>query len=172
MNKNLYPWNGKNPKLAENVYVAPGACIIGDVEIGEQSSVFFNAVLRGDIASIRIGERTNIQDNATIHLSSDRGVVIGNDVTIGHNAVVHACTIEDGVTIGMGAIIMDGARIRKHSIVGAGCVVTAEKDFPENSLILGLPARFVRELTLEEIQNNLKNAKSYVELIQKEKNNV
>lgn len=172
MKENLILWNDQFPTLSSHVFVAKGARIIGRVEIGEYSSVFYNAVLRGDIASIKIGKRTNIQDNATVHLSSDRGVIIGDDVTIGHNAVVHACIIESGSTIGMGAIIMDGARIRKNSIVGAGSVVTAEKDFPENSLILGTPARFIRELTSEEIQASQKNAASYVELIKNQVENV
>lgn len=166
MKNSIYSWNGQSPKLSESVFVAPGARIIGNVEIGENSSVFYNAVLRGDIAAIKIGKRTNIQDNVTIHLSTGCDVIIGNDVTIGHNAVIHACTIEDGVTIGMGAVIMDGAHIRKNSIVGAGSVVTAEKDFPENSLILGLPAHFSRELTKEEVQSSLDNAQAYVDLIQ------
>lgn len=171
MKENLFSFNGISPEIAEDVFIAPGAKIIGDVVIGKESSVYYNAVIRGDIASVRIGEKTNIQDNVTIHLSQGRGVVIGNHVSIGHNAVVHACIIEDCSTIGMGAVVMDGARIRKHSIVGAGSIVTAGKDFPEYSLILGTPARYVRELTAEEVQGIVENAESYVALIAKQSGN-
>jgi carbonic anhydrase/acetyltransferase-like protein (isoleucine patch superfamily) len=124
---------------------------VGDVTIGNDSSVFYNAVLRADLASIVIGERTNIQDNVSVHLSLDEGVVIGNEVTVGHNAILHACTIEDNVLIGMGAIVMDGAHIKKNCVVGAGSIVTQGKEFPENSLIVGTPAHVIRELTEDEI---------------------
>lgn len=156
---------GKTPELASDVFIAPGARIVGDVKIGRRSSVFYNAVIRADIASVRIGDRTNIQDNATIHLSSGIDTEIGDDVTVGHNAVLHSCIVESGSTIGMGAIIMDGAKIRKDSIVGAGTLVPAGKEFPERALILGMPARFVRELSEEEIWEAHENTARYVRLI-------
>lgn len=159
----VIPFNGKIPVVAGSAFIAPGAFVIGDVVIGEQSSIYFGAVVRGDLNFIRIGDRTNIQDNVTVHLSHAFGVTIGNDVTVGHNAVLHGCTIEDGCTIGMGAIVMDGAVICKNSIVGAGSVVTAGKEYPEGSLIFGTPAALVRELTLEEIANSHKNTEHYVE---------
>ena len=140
----IVEYKGKRPVIGERVFVAEGACLVGDVTIGNDSSVFYNAVLRADLSSIVVGERTNIQDNVSVHLSLDEGVVIGNEVTVGHNAILHACTIDDNVLIGMGAIVMDGAHIKKNCVVGAGAIVTQGKEFPENSLVVGSPARVVR----------------------------
>jgi len=162
MSFSLISFNGKVPKLGKKVYLADGVRLIGDIEIGDDSSVFFNAVLRADISFIRIGSRTNIQDNVTIHLSHIKGVEIGNDVTIGHNAILHACTIEDHCLIGMGAIVMDGAIIRKNSVVAAGALVTPDKEYPEGSLIIGAPARIGRSLTVEEMEMNARDAANYV----------
>src|SRR5574344_141714 len=162
MSFSVISFNGKVPKLGKKVYLADGVRLIGDIEIGDDSSVFFNAVLRVDISSIRIGSRTNIQDNVTIHLSHIKGVEIGNDVTIGHNAILHACTIEDHCLIGMGAIVMDGAIIRKNSVVAAGALVTPDKEYPEGSLIIGAPARIGRSLTVEEMEMNARDAANYV----------
>jgi gamma-carbonic anhydrase len=162
MSFSLISFNGKVPKLGKKVYLADGVRLIGDIEIGDDSSVFFNAVLRADISSIRIGSRTNIQDNVTIHLSHIKGIEIGNDVTIGHNAILHACTIEDHCLIGMGAIVMDGAIIRKNSVVAAGALVTPDKEYPEGSLIIGAPARIGRSLTVEEMEMNARDAANYV----------
>ena len=155
-------YKGKRPVIGERVFLAEGSRLIGDVTIGNDSSVFYNAVLRADLASIVVGERTNIQDNVTVHLSLDEGVVIGNEVTVGHNAVLHACTIDDNVLIGMGAIVMDGAHIKKNSIVGAGAIVTQGKEFPEGSLILGSPAHVVRELTEDEIRKAHEGVEHYI----------
>ncbi len=160
----LIALDGKTPRLGSRVFVAEGAILVGDVEVGDDSSVFYNAVLRGDLAPIRIGCRTNIQDNVTIHVSTDVPAVIGNEVTVGHNAVLHACTIDDNVMVGMGAIVMDGAHIKKNCIVGAGAVVTQGKEFPENSLVLGAPAHVVRELTTEEIEGVRGGVERYVEI--------
>jgi carbonic anhydrase/acetyltransferase-like protein (isoleucine patch superfamily) len=162
MKNQIFPFAGNQPKIGARVLIAPGACIIGRVTLGDDVSVFPNVVLRGDINSIVIGNRTNIQDNATVHLADGFGVVVGENVTIGHNAVVHACTIESCCTIGMGAIVMDGAIIRKNSIVGAGSLVTGGSDFPEGSLILGSPAKVKRPLTATEIAGNLTAAGKYV----------
>ena len=156
--------DGMSPRLGERVFVADGAFLVGDVELGDDSSVFYGAVLRGDLAPIRVGMRTNIQDNVTVHVSTDVPAVIGNEVTVGHNAVLHACTIDDNVMVGMGAIVMDGAHIKKNCIVGAGAVVTQGKEFPENSLVLGAPAHVVRELTTEEIEGVRGGVERYVEI--------
>lgn len=155
-------YKGKRPVIGERVFLAEGARLIGDVTIGNDSSVFYNAVLRADLSSIVVGERTNIQDNVSVHLSLDEGVVIGNEVTVGHNAVLHACTIDDNVLIGMGAIVMDGAHIKKNCIVGAGAIVTQGKEFPEGSLILGSPAHVVRELTEDEIRKAHEGVEHYI----------
>jgi carbonic anhydrase/acetyltransferase-like protein (isoleucine patch superfamily) len=160
----LINYKEKMPKIGERVFIAEGARIIGDVEIGDDSSVFYNAVLRADLAEIRIGKRSNIQDNVTVHLSTDVGVHIGDDVIVGHNAVLHACTVDDRVLVGMGAIIMDGAHIQPDSIVGAGALVTQDKEFPARSLIVGSPAHVVRELSETEIRKAHENALHYLQI--------
>ena len=158
------PFRGSRPKLAERVFLANGAHIIGDVEIGSDSSIWFNTVVRGDVNTIRIGARTNVQDNTTVHVTSQTGPCrIGDDVTIGHNAIIHACTIEDRCLIGMGAVILDSARIQAGSIVGAGALVTQGKTFPPGSLIIGSPAKAVRQLTPEEQAGLLDSAQHYIE---------
>ncbi len=170
----IIKFKGKKPQIAKRVFCAKGAKIIGDVEIGADSSIWFNCVLRGDVNSIKIGKRSNIQDLTTIHVWHktfdskgavvDHGfpVVIGNDVTIGHNCVIHACELKDRVLVGMNAVVMDGAVIGEDSIVGAGSVVTKGKEFPPRSLILGNPAKLVRELRTEEIALILESAQNYV----------
>lgn len=160
----LIALDGKTPRLGSRVLVADGAVLVGDVELEDDSSVFYNAVLRGDLAPIRIGKRTNIQDNVTVHVSTGMGVVVGDEVTVGHNAVLHACTIDDNVMVGMGAIVMDGAHIKKNCIVGAGAIVTQGREFPENSLVLGAPAHVVRELTTEELEGVRGGVERYVEI--------
>lgn len=158
----LIEFKGKKPILGERVFIAEGAKVIGDVEIGDDSSVFYNAVIRADLAEIRIGKRTNIQDNVTVHLSTGVGVRVGDDVTVGHNAILHACDVDDHVLIGMGAILMDGAHIKSDCVVAAGAVVTQNKEFPERSLIVGAPAHVVRELTEDEIRKFHENAEHYL----------
>jgi len=150
---NLIKYKGKSPVLGERVFVAEGACLVGDVSVGDDSSVFYNAVLRGDLAEIKIGKRTNIQDNVTVHVSTGVGVCIGDEVTVGHGAILHACTIDDNVLVGMGAIVMDGAHIKKNCIVGAGALVTQGKEFPEGSLVMGSPAHVIRALTIDEMKS-------------------
>ena len=127
----LIEYKGKKPVVGERVFIADGAKVIGDVEIGDDSSVFYNAVIRADLAEIRIGKRTNIQDNVTIHLSTDVGVHVGDNVTVGHNAILHACDIDDNVLVGMGAILMDGVHIKSNSVVAAGAIVTQGKYGPK-----------------------------------------
>lgn len=151
-------------KIDPSVYTAPGAHIVGNVTIGAGSSVWYNTVIRADEAPIIIGNNTNIQDLVTVHVGTDIPTVIGDGVTVGHNAIVHGCTVEDNVIVGMGAILLNGSHIRRNSIVGAGALVTQGKDFPERSLILGSPAKVVRALTPEEIEGIRRNAEVYVKL--------
>lgn len=150
--------------IDSNVFIAPGAQIIGDVSIKSGSSVWYNAVLRGDEGAICIGSNTNIQDLVMVHVSKNAPTAIGDNVTIGHGAIIHGCTVEDNVLIGMGSIILDRARIGKNSIVGAGSLVTQGKCFPEGSLILGSPAKVKRPLTAEEIEKVQNSAKNYAAL--------
>jgi len=160
----IISYKGIVPKVKEAIFIAEGARIIGNVKLSLNSSIWFNAVLRADIAPIIIGEETNIQDNVTIHVEADIPAIIGNRVTIGHNAIIHACKIEDNVLIGMGAIILNGAHISKNSIIAAGAVVTENKFIPENSLAMGVPARVVRELTKEEVEQINLSAIHYLEV--------
>ena len=150
------------PSIDPSAYVAPGVQLIGDVSIGEQSSVWYGSVLRADINRITIGKRSNLQDGTIVHLSDDYGVVIGDDVTIGHRALIHACTVLDGVLVGMGAIIMDGAVIGEGSTIGAGALVLAGTQVPPNSLVLGSPAKVVRELDATEKTEGARLAAKYV----------
>jgi len=159
----VIPYGDKTPDLGANVFVASGARLIGDLVIGEDSSIWFNTVVRADVHYIRIGARTNIQDNSTVHVTSGRyPCIIGNDVTVGHNALLHACTVEDFCLIGMGAIILDAAVIGRESLVGAGALVTSGKTFPPRSLIMGSPARVVRTLTDKEVEGLHESAANYV----------
>jgi carbonic anhydrase/acetyltransferase-like protein (isoleucine patch superfamily) len=150
------------PTVADDAYVAPSADVIGSVELGSQSSVWFGAVLRGDNDRIVIGARTNIQDNTVIHVDAGAPVIIGNDVSVGHSAVIHGCTIGDNTLIGNGAVILDFAKIGADSLVGANALVTERKTFPPRSLILGSPAKAVRELSDEELQLLRANVQSYL----------
>lgn len=148
----------------ESVFIAPGAVVIGAVDLAEQSSIWFGSVLRGDINRIIIGAQSNVQDGSVLHVSDDHACVLGERVTVGHRAVVHACTVEDEVLVGMGAIILDGARIGARSIVAAGALVPKNMQVPEGSLVIGSPAKVLRTLTLEEQAANQKLALKYVEL--------
>lgn len=158
------------PKMKERVWIAPSADVIGRVEIGEDASIWFGCVVRGDVHHIKIGDRSNIQDLSMVHVthhkkadeSDGHPTIIGNDVTVGHRVMLHGCTIEDACLIGMSATILDGALIGKESIVGAGALVTKNKVFPPRSLIMGSPAKVVRELTDEEVAELYASAKRYV----------
>ena len=159
------------PKLEKNAWIAEGASVIGRVTMGEDSAVWFGCVVRGDVHKIRIGDRTNIQDLTMIHvthyknpdMSDGHPTIIGNDVTVGHRVMLHGCTIEDACLIGMNCTILDGAVIGKESIVGAGALVTGGKKFPPRSLIIGSPAKVVRQLTDEEVEELYASARRYVE---------
>ena len=135
------------PRIPASAFVAPGAVVTGDVTLGEETSIWYQAVLRGDINSIRIGAHSNIQDGAVVHLDSEYGTTVGEWVTVGHRAILHACTVGDEVLVGMGSIVLDGAEIGARSIIGAGALVTGHKIIPPGSLVLGSPAKVVRALT-------------------------
>lgn len=159
------------PKIGKNAWIAPSADVIGNVTIGEDSSIWFGTVIRGDVHRIEIGARTSIQDLSMVHvthykkedMSDGHPTIIGNDVTIGHKVMLHGCTIEDGCLIGMSATILDGAVIGTGSIVGAHSLVTANKVFPPKSLIMGSPAKVVRALSDEEVEGLIAHAARYVE---------
>ena len=145
------------------IFIAPGAIVLGDVTLGEEVGIWYHATIRGDRAPIVIGNRSNIQDNSVVHVDAEHPVTIGENVTIGHGAIIHGCEIGDNTLVGMGAIIMNGARIGKNCIVAAGALVTQNTIVPDNSLIMGNPAKIRREVTEEEVAGNLKNAAFYVE---------
>jgi carbonic anhydrase/acetyltransferase-like protein (isoleucine patch superfamily) len=140
----------RQPTLGRGVYIAQGAVVLGDVTLGDHASVWYNAVLRGDINRIVVGHHSNVQDNAVLHLADDFPCVLGNWVTVGHGAIVHACTVEDEVLIGMGATILDGAVIGAQSIIGANALVTQGTQIPPGSMVLGAPAKVIRQLTPEQ----------------------
>ena len=148
--------------IDKSVFVADGARVIGNVEIGKGSSVWFNAVIRADLDEVKIGDNSNVQDNAVIHTSDGFGVSIGDNVTIGHGAIIHGCTVKNNVMIGMGAIVLNGAVIEENSIIGAGTLVTQGKVIPAGSLAFGNPVKIVRQLTDKEIESIKDNAISYV----------
>ncbi len=146
------------------VFIAPTATVMGNVSIAAGSSVWFGAVLRSDMARIELGRNTSVQDNAVMHVRDGVTMRIGNNVTVGHSAVVHAACVEDTVLIGIGAIVLDGATVGKGSIVGAGALITEGKQIPKRSLVLGVPGRVVKEVTAEQVQWIEDNAKNYAEL--------
>lgn len=154
-----------SPNIHASAFIAQDASIIGDVEIGEDASVWFGSVLRGDVNYIRVGPRTNIQDQTIIHVSS-KGLptILEENITVGHRVTLHACYVESGCLIGMGAIIMDGARIGKNSLVAAASLVTPGTQIPPNSLVVGSPARVKRELTEQELADLDRSWRNYVEL--------
>ncbi len=155
---------GTPPKIAADAFVAPGATVLGDVTLASKSSVWYQAVLRADIEAIRIGEGSNLQDGVIVHLASDLGTEVGSYVTVGHRALLHACHVDDEVLIGMGAIVMDGARIGARSIVAAGAVVTKGSIVPPGSLVVGAPAKVVRSLPQAEQRNIRGWAEKYIQV--------
>jgi carbonic anhydrase/acetyltransferase-like protein (isoleucine patch superfamily) len=160
----ILSYRGKEPLISPEAFIAPGAVIIGDVEIGPGSSVWFGCVLRGDLAPIRIGARTNVQDVSVIHVSVGIPAIIGNDVTIGHMAIVHACTLADRSFVGMKACVMDRAEVEEGAMVAAGALLTPGKRVPAGELWAGSPARHVRSLTDEEQTNHAGVVKRYAAL--------
>lgn len=161
----IMSFKGKRPEISDTAFIADSADVIGDVEIGDFSSVWFGAVIRGDRNKIKIGNRTSIQDNVVIHIDPENIVEIGDNVSIGHGAVLHGCRIEDNVLIGMNSTVLNGAEIGKNSIVGANALISEGKKFPENSLIIGVPGKVKRETEKSEIQAIEENAAEYVEFV-------
>lgn len=159
------PFQKSQPRLGERVFVAENATVIGDVALGDDSSVWFGAVIRGDVHRIRIGARTNIQDNCTLHVTTGtHAVSIGDEVTMGHGVIAHGCTIERGALIGMGSRVLDGAVVGELALVGAGALVSEGMRVPPRTLVVGVPARVKRELTAEELERLEESWKHYVEL--------
>lgn len=152
------------PRIHASAWVAPGACVLGDVEIGADSSIWYGSVLRGDVNHIRIGARSNVQDQSVVHVTRERfSTWIGDDVTVGHRAVVHGCVVEDAALIGIGAIVLDGARVGEGALVGAGAVVTPGASVDARTLVMGIPARAVRRLEDDEIDEQIERTRSYVD---------
>ena len=160
----------KDPQIHKTAFIAPGAHIVGDVILKKDCSVWYNTVARADINQIVIGERSNIQDNSVIHLENDQGVIIEDDVTIGHNAIIHGCTIKNGALIGMGAIIMNGATIGRGAVVGAGAVVKENMLVKDHELVVGVPGKVVKTLSKEVMEQNIQWARKYVKLARLHKN--
>lgn len=158
---------GIKPQIHQDAFVADSADVIGDVNIGEGTSIWYSAVLRGDIENITIGKFSNIQDNATVHTETDILTKIGDYTVVGHNAIVHGATVGNNCLIGMGAIVLNNAVIGDNSIIGAGALVTEGKEIPANSLVIGSPGKVVRQVTEEEIQGIKKNALRYNDLMKK-----
>ncbi len=160
----IIKYNDYSPVIAENVFVAPNCTIIGRCTIEENCSIWFNSVIRADVNEIKIGSNTNVQDGCVLHCDHDYDVSIGSNVTIGHNAIVHGCKIGSNCIIGMGATILDGAAIGDNCIVGANSLITSRKQIPSGSMVIGSPAKVVRELTKEEIEGIRKSVAGYVTL--------
>jgi len=157
-------FRGNSPEIDESAYVADNAVIIGDVTIGKKSSVWFGAVLRGDSDSIKIGRRSNIQDNAVVHVDPGFPVTIGDDCIVGHLALIHGATISNNVLVGMNSTVLNGAQVGEFSIIGANALVTSNTVIPPNSLVLGSPAKVVKTLTDKQIAHVIRNAEAYVKL--------
>ena len=157
-------FGGKRPVVPQTAWIAPNAWVIGDVVLGEHASLWFGAVVRGDMHFIRVGDYTNLQDGVIVHVTHEHyPTAIGSYVTAGHRAIIHGCTIEDGCLIGMGATVMDGAVVGRESLVAAGTVVTPGTKIPPRSLVMGIPGRVIRSLTDEEVQRIRENTLLYVE---------
>ncbi len=159
----ILPVLGKSPQIGDDCWIAPNATLVGDLIVGNNCTVWFNAVIRADVNKIRIGERTNIQDGAVIHCTYQKTeTIIGDRVSIGHNAIVHGCIIEDEVLVGMGAILMDGVQVGRNAIIGAGAVVTQNTIIPPNTIWVGNPARYLKDISPEAGEVFLRTANNYV----------
>ncbi len=156
-------YRGIYPKIDPSVYLSENVVVIGDVEIGEDSSVWFGSVVRGDVNYIRIGKRTNIQDNSVVHVTHDtHPTIVGDNVTVGHRVILHGCVLGSNILVGMGAVIMDGVEIEDYVLVGAGALITPNKKIPSGVLVAGVPAKIIRELRPEEIRMIEESARNYV----------
>ena len=161
----LIAFNGVRPRVAADAFIAPGARVIGDVVIGAGASIWYNCVLRGDVQSIRVGERSNIQDGSVVHVTrKTHETIVGNDCLVGHLAMIHGCTLMDHSFVGLGAIVMDGCVIETDAMLAAGAMLTPGKIVPAGQMWAGRPAKYVRDLTAEEIARNHAGAAGYVEL--------
>lgn len=160
----LYAYRGKSPTVAADAWVAPTASVIGDVEIASGASVWFGATVRGDMSYVRIGPRTSVQDNCVIHTEADGPTIIGADVTLGHGAIVHNSVIGDNVLIGMGSVLVGGAKIGKGSVIAAGAVLLEGMDVPAGKVVVGVPARVVRDAGADDERWTVHAAEHYVEL--------
>lgn len=160
----ILPYKGVRPEIHPSAFVAPGASVMGDVVIGEDSNIWFGCVLRGDVDMIRVGKRSNIQDGTVVHLSHGAPTIIGDDVTVGHGAILHGCTLEDKSFIGMGSTLLDGSVVESGAMLGAGALLTQGKRVPSGQLWGGSPARYLRDLRPGEIENFAPHAWKYVEL--------
>lgn len=158
----LKEYKGILPKVSTEAYVADNVAITGDIHIGDHTNIWFGVTMRGDMNYVRVGQHTNIQDNSMVHVDTGHPTIIGDYVTIGHMCIIHGCTVEDNVLVGMGSTLMNGCVIRKNTIIGAGSLVTEGKEFPEGVLIVGRPAKVIRELTEEEIKAIKVSAEGYV----------
>lgn len=159
----IYELDGAAPLISDSAWVADSAQVLGNVELADDASVWFGAVIRGDVAPIRIGRRSNIQDMSVLHADVGMPLTVGDDVTVGHQVMLHGCTIGDGSLIGIGAVVLNGAKIGKGCLVGAGSLVTEGKEFPDGSMILGSPAKVVRQLTPEQLEGLRLSAQRYVD---------
>lgn len=160
----IHAYEGHEPTIAKGVWIAPNAQVIGRVTLGEDVGIWYGAVLRGDINTIRIGARSNIQDNAVVHLADNFGVELGEDVVVGHGAILHACKIGNNVLVGMGSIVMDGAEIGDDCVIAAGALVTPGKKIPAGSLVVGSPGKVARETTQAERNSNRSMALKYIKV--------
>ncbi|MBV8620882.1 MAG: gamma carbonic anhydrase family protein [Curvibacter sp.] len=165
----VYELDGVAPQVAESAWVADSAQVIGKVSLGADVGIWFGAVLRGDSAEIQIGDGSNIQDASVLHVDSDCPLIVGKNVTVGHQVTLHGCTIGDESLIGIGAVVLNNARIGRHCLVGAGALVTEGKEFPDGSMIIGSPARAIRQLTPEQIEGLRQSAKHYIHNAQRYK---
>ena len=164
----IKPFNSITPKVHPTAFVADDAIVIGDVELGEDASVWFGAIVRGDVNFIRIGARTNIQDATVIHVSSKtHSTILEDEITVGHRVTLHGCYVETGCLIGIGAILLDGVRVGRNSLIAAGSLLTPNTVIPPNSLVMGSPAKVRRELTAEELAKLKRSWQTYVELKEK-----
>lgn len=159
----VYELDGVAPQISDSAWVADSAQVMGDVVVGADASVWFGTVVRGDTATIHIGEGTNVQDASVLHADLGMPLTIGKHVTVGHQVMLHGCTIGDESLIGIGAIVLNGAKIGKNCLVGAGALVTEGKEFPDGSMIIGSPARVVKQLTPEQMQGLRKSAQHYID---------
>ena len=159
----LYELDGKAPQLADGAWVADSAQVMGQVELGENASVWYGTVVRGDVEKIRIGRNSNVQDLSVLHADFGEPLTIGDNVTIGHQVMLHGCTIGDGTLVGIQAVVLNGAKIGRNCVIGAGAVVTEGKEFPDNSLIVGAPAKVIRTLDAEAVAKFAPLASHYVE---------